>query len=247
VGNTIIGEIASSCVAMGFRWWRLQHNRHHAHTNEEDADPDVGIPLHAFTLTRFHGQRGLWRCLRRYQAVTFYPLRILVVFSRRLASIAYFRSQPVGWRLAGEVVVWSLGMVCWFGVPFLVFPLTKALLLFAVVHLSMGFYLSNIFAPNHKGMPQLTPGTELSFVEHQIRTSRNIRPSWVTDVLYMGLNYQIEHHLLPTCPRNKLKQIRPYVLALCQELRLEYTEVGIIASSRIILAHLARVATAASQ
>ena len=243
--NNLIGEICSDFLAMGFTWWRLQHNIHHAHTNEEEEDPDLDLPLHAFTLARFHSQRGVWRYLRRYQALTFYPLRVLVVFSRRLSSVKYFQTQPFGMRLTGEMALWSLSMFCWFGVPFLIFPLTKALVLFVVIHTSMGFYLSNVFAPNHKGMPQLKQGTEISFLEQQIRTSRNITPSWATDVIYMGLNYQIEHHLFPTCPRNKLKHIRPYVMAICHELNLKYTEVGIVESNRIIVGELRRIATKA--
>src|SRR5207253_9461069 len=96
-----------------------------------------------------------------------------------------------------------------------IFPLAKVLVLFAVVHRTMGFYLSNVFAPNHKGMPQIAEGTEISFLEQQISTSRNITPGWLVDFVYFGLNYQIEHHLFPTCPRSKLKQITPYVLEIC--------------------------------
>jgi fatty acid desaturase len=241
-GNTLIGTLACGFLAMGFHEWRLLHNLHHAHTNDEDHDPDVRIPLHAFTRRRFQNQHGLWRWLRRHQAVFFYPLRLLVVFSRRLSFVTYVRTQPFSVRLAGLAVLWALGMVCWFGLPFLLFPVAKALLLFVVVHPVMGFYLSNIFAPNHKGMPQRRKGTTISFLEQQIRTSRNIRPNWATDMLFLGLNYQIEHHLFPTCPRRKLKRLTPYVVALCQELNLPYTEVGVITANRLILRELNRIA-----
>jgi fatty acid desaturase len=240
--NDIIGEVASCFLAMGFQRWRMQHNAHHARTNEEDKDPDLDIPLHAFTYKRFQSQKGVWRYLRTHQAFLFYPLRVLVVFTRRLASVAYFRDQPFGLRLAAEIALWATGMVGWFVIPFLVFPLAKAILLFVVVHLTMGFYLSNIFAPNHKGMPQIAQGTEISFLERQVRTSRNISPNWLTDALYFGLNYQIEHHLFPNCPRNKLKRITPYVRAICQLTNLQYTEVGILESNRIILAELNNIA-----
>ena len=147
-------------------------------------------------------------------------------------------------RLLAELALWAAGLTAWFIVPFLVFPLAKALLLFAVVHPTMGFYLSNIFAPNHKGMPQLPAGTQISFLEHQLRTSRNITPGWLVDVLYLGLNYQIEHHLFPTCPRTKLKQITPYLREICARTNLAYTQVGILRSHQIILAELNAIARA---
>jgi len=242
--NDLLGLAVAGLLAMGFRSWRTQHNAHHAHTNVEGRDPDLAIPLHAFTRRQFETRGGPWRYARRYQAALFYPLRTLVVFSRRLAEVEYVRRQRMSPRLLGELALWAAGIAVWFVLPFLVFPLAKALLLFAVVHPVMGFYLANVFAPNHKGMPQLPAGMEVSFLEQQIRTSRNIAPSWWVDVLYMGLNYQIEHHLFPTCPRTKLKQVTPHVRALCARTGLAYTQTGVVTANRIILGRLDAVARA---
>ena len=240
--NDVAGEISSHLLAMGFNPWRIRHNAHHAHTNEEDEDPDLQIPLHAFTLKQFQGQTGVWRHMRRYQVFFFYPMRVLVVFTRRLSSIEYFRHRPRSLQLVAEIGLWSAGMLVWFAVPFLIFPFAKAILLFVVVHTAMGFYLSNIFAPNHKGMPQFEQGTDISFLERQITSSRNITPNWVTDFVYLGLNYQIEHHLFPSCPRNKLKCITPYVSDICRQTGLTYTQAGILESNRIIIAALNEIA-----
>ena len=244
--NNLLGGVIGSLLAMGFRSWREQHNAHHAHTNVEGRDPDLDIPLHAFTVKQFQQQGGPWRIARRYQAMVFYPMRTFVVFSRRLADIGYFRQRRFSAMLLVEMALWAAGIISWFVVPFLVFPLGKALLLFVVVHPVMGFYLSNIFAPNHKGMPQIPEGAKLSFLEHQIRTSRNITPGLLVDFVYMGLNYQIEHHLFPTCPRNKLKLITPYVLEICRQTSLEYTQTGVIKSNRIIISELNSIARAAA-
>lgn len=242
--NDLLGRTVAGLLAMGYHSWRVQHNAHHAHTNVEGRDPDLDIPLHAFTLRQFQRQGGLWRYARRYQAACFYPMRTFVVFSRRLADIATFRRERFSLKLLLTFLVWIAGLALWFVVPFLVFPLAKALLLFVVVHPTMGFYLSNIFAPNHKGMPQIPEGTTISFLEQQIITSRNITPSWFVDFIYVGLNYQIEHHLFPTCPRNKLHQITPYVLEICARTGLAYTQAGILQSNRIILRELNTVARA---
>jgi fatty acid desaturase len=238
--NSVVGEISGAFLGMGFAFWRQQHNVHHAHTNVDGIDPDLDIPLHVFSHQQLLRQGRLGRYLVRCQTITFYPLRTLVVFSRRLSSIVYFRRSRRGLRLVLEIMAWSIGLVAWFVVPFVLFPLPKAVLLFLLVHPIMGFYLSNVFAPNHKGMPYIPRGTRMSFLEQQIRTSRNITPGWLTDVVFMGLNYQIEHHLFPKCPRSKLKRLTPYVRPVCHRHNIPYTQAGILETNRIILAALSR-------
>jgi fatty acid desaturase len=241
--NSALGEAVAFMLAMGFSSWRLQHNAHHAYTNMEEQDPDLDIPLHAFTLRQFQRQSGIWRCARRHQALIFMPMRVLVVVSRRLAEVEYLRTQTLTLSLVIKAMVLLLGIGVWFVVPFLIFPLAKALLVMLIVHVGMGFYLSNIFAPNHKGMPQLSRDTTLSFLEQQIVTSRNITPGPITDFVYLGLNYQIEHHLFPNCPRRRLKRITPYVREICRETGLEFAQTGIVETHRIILRELNKIAT----
>jgi hypothetical protein len=120
-------------------------------------------------------------------------------------------------------------------------------LLLATVHISMGLYLSNVFAPNHKGMPQVAPGASISFLEQQVVTTRNVKPGLFTDFIHMGLNYQIEHHLFPTCPRRNLKRLTPYVLQACEDLGLPYTQVSFAESHQRIISRLAHVAKCARE
>jgi fatty acid desaturase len=55
------------------------------------------------------------------------------------------------------------------------------------------------FAPNHKGMPIIGAQEKLDYVRRQVLASRTVRGGWFTDLLFGGLNYQIEHHLSRTC------------------------------------------------
>lgn len=41
----------------------------------------------------------------------------------------------------------------------------------------------------------------------QLYTTRNMRSGIFIDWLWGGLNYQIEHHLFPTMPRNNLSKV----------------------------------------
>uniref|UniRef100_A0A914ECE7 Fatty acid desaturase domain-containing protein n=1 Tax=Acrobeloides nanus TaxID=290746 RepID=A0A914ECE7_9BILA len=56
----------------------------------------------------------------------------------------------------------------------------------------------------------------------QLYTTRNMRPGTFIDWLWGGLNYQIEHHLFPTMPRNKLKTVMPMVKDFCAKNKLPY-------------------------
>lgn len=235
--NDLIGNFFSFFVGHGYAFWRGKHNKHHAHTNQEGEDPDVELPLLSFTADRVKKKKGLARLLVRYQAYIYYPMGILVVFSPRLGAIKYLLrnfNKKIWW----EAILFLAGFTVYFFLPFFVFEINKALLVFAVVNFSAGAYLINVFAPNHKGMPQIDEGVKFSFLEQQIITSRNIHRHWLTDYIYMGLNYQIEHHLFPNTPRNKLHLLTPFVKKICRQRKFEYTSVSFLESNRIIVSEL---------
>ena len=72
----------------------------------------------------------------------------------------------------------------------------------------------------------------------QVLTSRNVRGNPVTDFMLGGLNYQIEHHLMPGLPRPHLRLAQPLVRAHCARLGVPYTETGLLASYRQALSHM---------
>ncbi len=242
--NDILGHISCFFLAQSFSYWNFKHNAHHAHPNQEDEDPDVDLPLLSFNRERYLAKRGLAKKLVRYQAYLYYPIGLLVGFSMRIGSYQYFRQQ-FRWSMYWEIGLFVIGLYAWFVAPFFLFDLPKAILLSVVIHTSMGFYLLNIFAPNHKGMPEIGKGVRLSFFEQQVITSRNIHGHPVTDFVYIGLNYQIEHHLFPNCPRNKLSLLNRHVQRLCRKMKLDYTEVSFVESNKVILRELHDVAKSA--
>lgn len=242
--NDFVGHIASFFLVDSIDRWMLIHNRHHANTNDEDEDPDLDVPLHAFTQSRFMQEKGLAKFFRDYQVFTYYPLRCLIVITRRTSSFIYLLngfSLKNSWKLFSLIV----GFTIWYVLPFFYFDTLKTAVVLISINIPLGFYLSNIFAPNHKGMPEIKRGTKISFLEQSIVTSRNLKGGFLTELFFIGLNYQIEHHLFTNCPRNKLKLITPYVKKLCRQLNLEYTEVGIVETNKIILGELRKVSLAA--
>ena len=108
-------------------------------------------------------------------------------------------------------------------------------LAFALVHHFLtGAYMASIFARNHKGMP-LANGSTRGFLREQVLTSRNIGGNWIIDLVYGGLNYQIQHHLFPTLPRNNLKRVAPIVRAYCDAHGIRYSEMSVLRSWQAIL------------
>ena len=86
----------------------------------------------------------------------------------------------------------------------------------------------------------------LSFLERQVLSSRNVVPHPVTDFVFGGLNYQIEHHLFPTMPRVNFLQARAIVKPFCQAHGLAYHEMGAFASYRLVVSELRRVGRVAA-
>lgn len=242
--NDVVGYICGFFLAMGYSSWKVKHNKHHAHPNQEDEDPDVAIPLFSFTHDKYSKLKGWEGFVKRYQKYLYYPLGSFVGFSVRAGALRHFVTN-FNRKSVVEAVLLVVALFTWFALPFLIFDIGKALLILAVVSFAHGFYLLNVFAPNHKGMPQLAKNVKISFMEQQIMTSRNINGNPFTDFVYMGLNYQIEHHLFPNTPRNKLSKITPYVKAFCERRKVEFTETSIIQSNKIILAELGEVARTA--
>jgi fatty acid desaturase len=237
--NDILGVVCSLMMGLVFDNWRTRHNAHHAFSNMQGKDPDAEIPFIATSRAAYVSKSAVQRLAARYQAFYYYPLGAIVSFSNRLGTLSYFinsgsNGTPV------RFIAWVVPVSVLFVLPFVLFSPAKALFVMSLVHVTTGIYLANCFAPNHKGMPTVESGDKMSFLEQQVMTSRNVRGGRLIDVVLVGLNYQVEHHLFPSCPRNKLHSITPYLIETCDELGLQFVEKGIIETNRDILRALRR-------
>jgi fatty acid desaturase len=232
LGNLLLG--------MSRQWWIDKHNEHHAHPNQMDVDPDVDIPLLAFEEEQAFEKRGLARFVVKYQAVLIFPLSLLQSLSM-LRSSARFLAGGEARRPLIESSLIVVHFVLYFGLLFYFLEPLQAVLFIAIHRGLFGLFMVSVFAPNHKAMPLLEQDSEVGFLHRQVLTSRNVVAHPITDFWYGGLNYQIEHHLFPRLPRNKLKEAQQIIRSFCLKHRISYHETSVLQSYREILQHLHEV------
>ena len=236
-------------LGMGFRNWVIQHNRHHVETNIVGSDPDIDNGVLAFTEEAALSVRGPRRWLVRHQAALYPFGGLFATLSQRVAGWHYVLGRSpdliAGPRFATErrieLVLLATGTAGWIVLPSLVLGAGTWLPVYAVAQLILGAHMATVFAPNHKGMEQFEADRAPSFLELQVRTSRNVVGGWFCDFFHGGLNYQIEHHLFPTMPRCRLRATRLIVRDFCAARGLHCEEGSFVESWRAIFAELDRL------
>ncbi|MSQ26202.1 MAG: acyl-CoA desaturase [Dehalococcoidia bacterium] len=231
LGNLLLG--------ISYSYWITKHNKHHAFPNHATKDPDGDYPVLALTPQQVFNRPKLLRPLVKYQAFLFlFWLPMQPVFMKVRGALSLRRGH-VRHRLletaalAAHLALYSL--LLW---QLHSWPL--ALSFAAVHHAAMGVYNGLVFAPNHKGMALVDDESRTGFLHEQVTTARNIRGNWAVDYAFGALNYQVEHHLFPTMPRNKIIQVRPMVQALCRRHDILYHETSVAGSYRELVTHLHR-------
>ena len=238
--NDAFGHFCGTIVGLSYPWWKAKHNMHHAHTNHDHMDPDIDIPVLAYSEEQALRKKGIARFIVKHQAWFFFPIQLLACFSLRSSSWKYALMVRDRSNFVLDLFLSGLHAALYLGILFGTQPWWLAIL-FIVLHQKLwSFYITSIFAPNHKGMPILE-GETVDFMREQILTARNIKPNMVTDYYYGHLNYQIEHHLFPTVQRHNMKKARRIVKQFCKEKGIEYYETSVIRSYIEILQHMHEV------
>ncbi len=242
-GNRLTGYAVCFFLSMSQSWWLNQHNQHHRSPNDLDDDPHTHIPVFAFSEEKAVRMRGIFRFMAAYQAFYFLPMLTFECLALRFSSAQFLVSRRRPSTYLRELVLMALHFTLYAALLFYALSPWQALV-FALVHQSIfGLYFGLVFAPNHKGMLILDKDQPLDFLRTQVLTTRNVKPNFVVDFLYGGLNYQIEHHLFSMMPRNKLGKARPIVKEFCQQRGIPYYETGTFKSYREILSHMHQVSS----
>jgi fatty acid desaturase len=239
--NTLISLITGDLLlGMSQGWWIDKHNRHHGNPNHVDLDPDIGIGVIAYSSEQALAKRGFERWIASHQAGLFFVLICGLGWAMHVSTVKFLMRSNSRMRLV-EIGTLCLHVIGYVGMLVVLVGPWRALLVIVVQKSVGGFYLASVFAPNHKGMPQIEAGQEMDFLRSQVLTARNVRSHPLTDLLYGSLNYQIEHHLFPTLPRCNLRRAHAMVRDYCSEVDVPYYETSIVRSYREILSFLSEV------
>ena len=238
--NNATGYAHAGLVGISFGWWIDKHNRHHTSPSHEQDDPDLDIPMLAFTTAQSRDRKWFVRLTARHQAFLFFPLLLLEGLNLHWASATAVWQGTVKARKL-EAVLLGLHTAVYLTAVFLVLSPPVAVVFIAVHQGLWGVYMGCSFAPGHKGMPTYTDGTAPDFLRRQVLSSRNVRGGPMVDFALGGLNYQVEHHLFPSMPRANLPAAQRLVRQFCAQHGIEYTQCGLLRSYGHVLQHLHRV------
>jgi len=237
--SLIVGDLF---VGMSYGWWQHKHTRHHANPNKEGADPDIELPVIAFTPARVAAHRNpVVRWVVAHQGWFFFPILLFEGLSLHASSVRRLFSREHIDRRWVELTFVLVRLGGYITLVFLVLSPDKAGVFLAIQLGLFGFYMGMSFAPNHKGMPLVPKNVTLDFLRRQVLMSRDIKGSRVIDVIMGGLNYQIEHHLFPSMPRPHLRRAAPIIAAYCRAHDVQYTQTSLWASYGIVLRYINRV------
>lgn len=220
--------------------WHWKHVvYHHTYVNITGQDTDIDLGM----LGRLSPHQK-WYPFHRWQHLYIWPLYGLMIIKWHLYDD--FRDaltgtmgghrfpRPRGWDLlafiAGKVVFLLLA----FGIPLIFHPAWVVLLFYGVAVGVAGIVLSVVFQLAHcvegAEFPLPKEGTariEHAWAVHQAETTVDFaRRSRIIAWLLGGLNFQIEHHLLPRICHVNFPALSKIVEQTCRDFGVKFTEHG---------------------
>ncbi len=232
LGNLLLG--------ISYSFWIDKHDRHHVYPNHPTKDPDGNYDVLALTHDQIATRKKLFQPLVAFQAFLFPFWLLFQPLLMRKSGVGHIiKNHPTYWKaevvaLAVHATLYSLFLV-------LLGNWAIALAFVAIHQGFMGLYNGFVFAPNHKGMAIVDDEAKGDHIVNQIITARNVRGGFLVDTYFGGLNHQIEHHLFPTMPRNRLRRVQPLVEDFCVKQGIPYETTSFIGAYVALFTHLHRV------
>jgi linoleoyl-CoA desaturase len=233
--NRLVSLSAELLGMSGFRW-RTKHNVwHHTYTNIAGFDDDV----ETFGLMRLT-PRLPWKPLYKAQAWYFPVVYSFIAFDfilRDFMMVVTGKSDEnhiypkMG---AIDKITFWIGKLFFFSImfalPLTVFPWWQVLVGFFIVMLTVGLVMGIVFQlahingdvafPEPVGSPQ---HIDNEWAVHQVETTADFAPgNWLLNFYTGGLNFQIEHHLLPHICHLNYPRLAPIIRATCEEFGVRY-------------------------
>jgi fatty acid desaturase len=215
---------------LGALYWHHKHDGlHHGHPNVRGGDPDLDLwPMVSCREDHETSSPALRWWQRNFQGAAFWPLTTLLPVVMRIPSLTHLvgvaRRRGVDAAWAADATCLALHYTLWLVIPSLVWGVLPALALYMGLWAIVGVMLALIFAPAHIGLP-VVAGQHRDWL-HQFETTRNLRvPRWLS-WFFVGLEYQIEHHLYPRIAHQEMGRAAAIVEAWSLRVGAPYRRIG---------------------
>ena len=203
---------------LGALYWRDKHDRrHHAHPNVEGLDPDIKpFPFASSRGDHDACSRGERWFQRVFQRWLFWPMATLMSTGMRRSSLLFLARHPRkrdrAWRI--EAACMAAHYIGWLVVPAFVWGPLVAVGAYVAIWAVVGVCLALVFAPAHMGLPIVSEANHEW--QHQLATTRDLELPRVISFFFIGLDYQVEHHLFPRIPHQNLPLAARVTRAWCE-------------------------------
>jgi linoleoyl-CoA desaturase len=234
--------------------WKEGHNvRHHQYTNIAGKDPDLDFSMLRLSpriLHRgAHALQPLSNVLTWFGFATAINLHVtgMLEYLRRADQPALHDREPAAMHAflskALRYYAKEYGLYPLLAGPFFF----KVLLGNVLSEVARDVYAGAIIYCGHVGVSDFPEGTEPESRAHwyamQVEAARDVDVPEPISILCGALDRQIEHHLFPRLPPNRLRQISPRVRALCEQYGVRYRSDTWPRALRSVFGELRRLAS----
>jgi linoleoyl-CoA desaturase len=235
--NTLLGY-TFNLIGANATVWRIQHNvLHHTYTNIDHADDDLNAPF----FLRFSPNAKHY-AVHKYQHIYiwfFYGLATIswittkdFVRLKRYKDMGLLNKKNEYKKALLSMSAWKLFYYCYaLALPMIMLPFAwwVVLLAFLSMHFVTGilvsvvFQIAHIMPTNTFPLPDKQGDMNNNWYGHQFATTTNFSPkSSVLFWLIGGLNYQVEHHVLPDVCHVHYKNLTTIVSETAKEYGMPY-------------------------
>jgi fatty acid desaturase len=241
------------------KYWRRGHNvRHHQYTNVEGRDPDLNfavvrlsarVPYRAIHV--FQPVSNFLTWLNFAHAINMHVTGVLERYARSPNDPPEHEDTKEEARAGDKAYLKKL--VRYYGREYVFFPMLagpfflKTLVGNALAEMGRDVFAGAVIYCGHVGAKDYPRGTQprsrAQWYKMQAEGARNVAVPRLLSILTGALDRQIEHHLFPAMPPNRLREVSPRVKQICEEHGVTYLEKGWPETLREVFGELRRLSS----
>jgi linoleoyl-CoA desaturase len=235
--NTLLGY-TFNLIGANSTIWKIQHNvLHHTYTNIDHADDDLNAP---FFLRFSPHAKHYW--VHQFQHIYiwfFYGISTIswittkdFVRLKRYKNMGFLDKKHEYEKTLVSMTAWKLFYYSYaLIIPIIMVPFSWWLIVLAFLSMhfvtgllvSIVFQIAHIMPANEFPLPNTKGMMKEDWYGHQFATTSNFSPN--NNLLFWligGLNYQVEHHVLPDVCHVHYKKLTRIVADTAQEYGMPY-------------------------